>query len=213
MKIASTTLLIAALLPTIHHAQSIDYEAEIAAANKKIEEIRVRVSPAVGVTEADVLARFGKPEGVTTSESESKYPGYDVDQLGFYRWFYKTRIYRKDKDMGLTVSIFDMVVYFIEGKVIGSTLEIYPGTARSYVSVDGVVETYSGLPPSVRRRVNGSLGFDFHVKEGILKARTQLVGSLERYEAFTSTKNGLNKAPEPTTTAVTPPAAQKPREP
>ena len=162
-----------------------DYATQTVAAQKKIEEIRARVSPALGDTEAAVLARFGRPSGATTPEREALNGRYDVDGIGLYRWFYRSDVFRKEEATGLkTVFSIEMVVYFVGQKVVGSTLEVSPPNARRYISSDGVVESYSGSPPVLRRRADGSLGFDYHVEEGVFRTRNQLLALFESYEAF-----------------------------
>lgn len=159
--------------------------AEIVAVDTKIQEIRSRVSPASGETEAMVSARFGQPRGATTPDREAQNGRYDVDGVGLYRWFYRSDVYRKEEVTGLsTVFSVEMVVYFIDRKVVGSTLEISPQNARRYISGDGVVESYSGSLPVLRRKADGSLYFDYHGEEGILQTRNQLLAMLESYEAL-----------------------------
>lgn len=160
-----------------------DFQQEIDAINRELEAIRMRIVPANGTTKEDVLTRFGLPDGATTTQREAEHGKYDEDGLGVYRWFYRHNVRAREAKTGLTTSMpVELAIYFVEGRVAATSIELSQPIPRGYLSNTGFKTTTSGRPPTLRRAPEGGFTLDYHVPEGELDYRRKLLAGLQRYE-------------------------------
>jgi hypothetical protein len=79
---------------------------------------------------------------------------------------------------------------------------------------DPIPQTIPHSPPVLRRKSDGTLAFDYHIAEGALRTRMQLMRMLQSYEAWLQPrKKTPNQPPLQTPTSGTPAAAQPSRQP
>jgi len=187
MKIIALIICTATLAGTTLSAQR---PATVSELNTLFADIQKTTCPTNGMIESEVIGKWGTPRGSTTPLLEKQNGNYDKDQLGLYRWFYDTRLSWTESETGLTVgNSVEMIVYFINGKVVGSHLKLRaPLTGQTFLTPDGITHTYSGQPPVMRKRQDGSTTWDFHVDDGQYDYHRRMITTLNTYRDYWTKK-------------------------
>lgn len=91
----------------------------------------------------------------------------------------------------------EMIVYFIDGKVVGSHLKLHaPLSGQTFLTPDGVTHTFSGQPPLMRKSGDGTLIWDFHIDAGQYDYHRRLMTTLNAYRDHWAAKWKKSGEPE-----------------